>query len=196
MALKVINAAFTSKGYPADASSGILAGMVVAFQADGSGLAELVKADRATMILSSVAGLAYDDAYNVGNTIVMVDPVTLAYSAKPARKISDYKDETNTVVTNWTDTGIAKRNVTVMSVGGEFLSDKYSSTYTTASLTTDTATTPVLTQNVNLTFGVTALAGVIVSDGTLAGAYAATASVARVLDGVSGGLLSFRWVGN
>jgi len=193
MGLKVINAAFTSKGYPADASSTILAGMVVAFQDNGSGTAELVRANRdGTHAIGAIAGLAYDDAYNVGNTQVIVDPVTLRYSSVPARKISDYKDETITVRTNWTDPGTAHRGITVLSVGGEFVSDQYITASIATGATSDGAGTTSIVPNAAWTYGAgtTNYGKLIYENGQ-----SSTTIVARVLDGVSGSLLSFRWVG-
>ena len=192
MALKVINAAFTGKGWNAEASSTILQGMVVALEASSSGAAELARANRdGTHAAGAVAGLAYDNAYNVGNTIVLVDPVTLAYSAVASRKIQDFHDETITNRSNLTDPGTAKRGVTVLSVGGEYASDQYSSTQIYSSAAADAAGTPTYTVSSSWTYGAGATnKGLLVSDSAVA-----VTSLARVTDGVSGGLLFFRWVG-
>jgi hypothetical protein len=200
MALKVINAAFTGKGWMAEASSTILQGMVVALEAASAGTPELARANRdGTHTAGEIAGLAYDNAYNVGNTIVLVDPVSLSFSAVMSRKINDFKDETIINQTNFTDTGTAKRGVTVMSVGGEYASDQYSSTYITASATTDVAGTPTYTVGTGWTWGSGATnAGLLISNVTypVEGTTYAQLNMARVTDGVSGGLLFFRWVGN
>jgi hypothetical protein len=199
MALKVINAAFTGKGWKAEASSTILQGMVVALEAASAGTPELARANRdGTHAAEKVVGLAYDNAYNVGNTIVLVDPVTLAYSAVASRKIADFQNETIVNQTNLTDTGTAKRGITVLSVGGEYASDQYSSTYVVSAATTDTAGTPTYTVGTTWTYGAGATnCGLLVSNST--GYYTATSyvplNVATVTDGVSGGLLFFRWIG-
>ena len=199
MALKVINAAFTGKGWVAEASSTILQGMVVALEASPAGTAELARANRdGTHTRDMVAGLAYDNAYNVGNTIVLVDPVTLAYSAVASRKIADFQNEVIVNQSNLTDTGTAKRGVTVLSVGGEYASDQYSSTYITASVSTDTAGTPVTTVGTGWTYGSGSTnKGLLVSNVTypVETTTYAQYNVVRVTDGISGGLLFFRWVG-
>jgi hypothetical protein len=199
MALKVINAAFTGKGWDAEADSTILQGMVVAIEAAAAGTPELARANRdGTHAVGAVAGLAYDDAYNVGNTIVLTDPVTLAYSAVAARKIGDFKDETITVQTNLTDTGTAKRGVTVLSVGGEYASDQYSSTQILSNATTDTAGTPTTTPSTGWTYGAgTTNCGLLVSNSgdTTEGTTAYSLQIARITDGISGALLFFRYVG-
>ena len=199
MALKVINAAFTGKGWMAEASSTILQGMVVALEAAPAGTPELARANRdGTHSVGKVAGLAYDNAYNVGNTIVLVDPVTLQYSAVASRKIADFQIETITNQSNLTDTGTAKRGVTVLSVGGEYASDQYSSTYILTSATSDVVGTPTSTVGTGWTYGAGATnKGLLVSNSgeTLEGTTSYSLQVARVTDGISGGLLFFRWVG-
>jgi hypothetical protein len=165
-----------------------------------AGTPELARASRdGTHTAGMIAGLAYDNAYNVGNTIVLVDPVTLAYSAVASRKIADFQNETIVNQTNLTDTGTAKRGVTVLSVGGEYASDQYSSTYITSSATADTAGTPTYTVGTGWTWGSGATnKGLLVSNVTypVEGTTYAQLNMARITDGVSGGLLFFRWVGN
>jgi len=205
MALKVINAAFTGKGWMAEASSTILQGMVVALEASSAGTAQLARADRSTHKVHQVAGLAYDNAYNVGNTIALLDPVTLTYSAVASRKIADFQNEIIVNQTNLTDTGTAKRGVTVLSVGGEYASDQYSSTYILTSATADVLGTPTYTVGHQWTYGsatggatATADIGLLVADvaaGTPEATSSAQLGVASITDGVSGGLLYFRWIG-
>jgi hypothetical protein len=190
MALRVKHQLFFDSGWMADASSGILAGMVVALQNDGSGEAELVKANRASHTVADIIGLAGDDAYNVGNTIAQPDPVTLQYWARPARKLGDLLDETITNRTNWTDSGTAKRGVTVYSYGGQFATDQYSSTLAANAATTDAAATPAFAVNDGFTFGGTNAKGLLMDDG------AQTVPIlARVTGAQLNGLLPFRYVG-
>ncbi len=199
MALKVINAAFTGKGWAAEASSSIHGGSVVALEAAAAGTPELALANRdGTHAIGDVAGLAYEDAATTGNTKILVDPVTLAYSAVYARRIGDYQDETISNQQNFTDTGSMKRGVTVLSVGGEFASDQYSSTIIVSGATSDTTGTPVTTVGAVYTYGAgTTNNGLLIGDDAATGgtADAADIEVARVTSGVSGSLLFFRWVG-
>lgn len=193
MALRVKHQLFFDSGWMADASSGILAGMVVALQTDGSGEAELVRANRASHTVADVIGLAGDDAYNVGNTIAQPDPVTLQYWARPARKLGDLLDETITNRTNWTDSGTAKRGVTVYSYGGQFATDQYASAFAANAATTDAAATPAFAVNDGFTFGsatTNSLQGKLVDDGGQT-----VPVLARVTGAQLNGLLPFRYVG-
>jgi len=126
MALFVKQANQFNSGWLAESASGILAGMVVAIETNSStGEIQLARADRNTHTIDAIAGLAGDDATNSSNTMVVVDPVYQVVMSKPARRLGDYFDETNTTRANWTDGGTAKRGVTVFSIGGEFASDQY-----------------------------------------------------------------------
>lgn len=126
MGLFVKHAVNFNSGWFAEQNSGILEGMVVALGTNAStGEAELSRADRNTDTIDAIAGLAGDDASSTSNTQVLVDPVYQVVMSKPARRLGDYKDTTITNPTNWTDTGTAKRGVTVFSVGGEFATDQY-----------------------------------------------------------------------
>jgi hypothetical protein len=196
MALFVKNAVFFNSGYLATASSGILAGMVVALQTNSTtGEPELIKASRTTAgteFGAFIAGLAGDDATNSGNTIAPIDPVYQVPYMRPARRLGDYKDETITNVTNWTDSGTAKRGVTVFSVGGEFMSDQYVTTTSASGANADAGAAPAYAINDGWTFAVVANAGKLVDDG---GQALTTLTVmARLTGAVSNSLLPFRWV--
>jgi len=196
MALFVKNAVFFNSGYLASASSGILAGMVVALQTNSTtGEPELIKASRTvsgTEFGAFVAGIAGDDATNSGNTIAPIDPVYQIPYMRPARRLGDYLDETITNRTNWTDSGTSKRGVTVFSVGGEFMSDQYVTTTSASAANTDAGAAPAYAINDGWTFAVVANAGKFVDDGGVA--ITTLRNMARLTGSVSNSLLPFRWV--
>lgn len=192
MGLFVKHAVQFNSGWYAETSSGILAGMVVAIEANGTtGEIQLARADRSAAghAAAAIAGLAGDDATSTGNTQVIVDPVYQTVMSKPARRIGDYKDETITNTTNWTDTNSAKRGVTVFSVGGEFASDQFSATTVANGANTDAAGTPAFAINDGWSYAVTANAGKLVDDGAQA-----ITILARLTGSVADGLLPFRWI--
>ena len=196
MALFVKNAVFFNSGYLASASSGILAGMVVALQTNSTtGEPELIKASRTvsgTEFGAFVAGIAGDDATNSGNTIAPIDPVYQIPYMRPARRLGDYLDETITNRTNWTDSGTSKRGVTVFSVGGEFMTDQYVTTTSASGANADAGAAPAYAINDGWTFAVVANAGKFVDDGGVA--ITALRNMARLTGSVSNSLLPFRWV--
>ena len=166
MALRVKNHVFFNSGYTAAASSGILAGMVVALAANATtGDPEVTPAIRGTHGYELIAGLAGDDATNSSNTIAIVDPVGQEFIAHPARRIGDYLDETITNRTNWTDSGTAKRGVTVYSIGGEFATDQYVSTLSASGASTDAGAAPTYTVGNVWLYAVTANKGKLIDDG-------------------------------
>jgi hypothetical protein len=198
MGLFVKHAVHYNSGYMAKASSGILEGMVVAIETNSStGEIQLAKADRNGVHTSAaIAGLAGDDAYNSGNTMVVVDPVYQVVMAKPARRIGDYLDTTITNTTNWTDSGTSKRGVTVFSVAGEFASDQYVSTASASQATTaDAGAAPAYAINDGWTWGGSgtnaAFVGKLIDDGGQS-----VTILARLTGAVSNSLLPFRWVFN
>jgi len=196
MALFVKNAVFFNSGYLASASSGILAGMVVALQTNSTtGEPELIKASRTvsgTEFGAFVAGIAGDDATNSGNTIAPIDPVYQIPYMRPARRLGDYLDETITNRTNWTDSGTSKRGVTVFSVGGEFMTDQYVTTTSASGANADAGAAPAYAINDGWTFAVVANAGKFVDDGGQA--ITTLRNMARLTGSVSNSLLPFRWV--
>jgi len=196
MALFVKNAVFFNSGYLASASSGILAGMVVALQTNSTtGEPELIKASRTvsgTEFGAFVAGIAGDDATNSGNTIAPIDPVYQIPYMRPARRLGDYLDETITNRTNWTDSGTSKRGVTVFSVGGEFMTDQYVTTTSASGANADAGAAPAYAINDGWTFAVVANAGKFVDDGGIA--ITTLRNMARLTGSVSNSLLPFRWV--
>jgi hypothetical protein len=196
MALFVKNAVFFNSGYLASASSGILAGMVVALQTNPTtGEPELIKASRTvsgTEFGAFVAGIAGDDATNSGNTIAPIDPVYQIPYMRPARRLGDYLDETITNRTNWTDSGTSKRGVTVFSVGGEFMTDQYVTTTSASGANADAGAAPAYAINDGWTFAVVANAGKFVDDGVMA--ITTLRNMARLTGSVSNSLLPFRWV--
>jgi len=193
MALKIINAAFISKSYAPESSSGIRQGMVVAFEAATDGTAEVARANRdGSHSQYAIAGLAIDNTTTTGNTMPITSPVTLNIEARPARKIMDFQDDTISNSTNFTDPGTAKRGISVASVGGDYGSDQYSSTSIYSSGTADANGTPTYTVNATWTYGAGATnKGLLVSDS----ATAATV-MASITEGVKDGFLWFRWKGN
>jgi hypothetical protein len=196
MALFVKNAVFFNSGYLASASSGILAGMVVALQTNSTtGEPELIKASRTTAgteFGAFIAGIAGDDATNSGNTIAPIDPVYQIPYMRPARRLGDYLDETITNRTNWTDSGTSKRGVTVFSVGGEFMTDQYVTTTSASGANADAGAAPAYAINDGWTFAVVANAGKFVDDGGQA--ITTLRNMARLTGSVSNSLLPFRWV--
>jgi hypothetical protein len=196
MALFVKNAVFFNSGYLASASSGILAGMVVALQTNSTtGEPELIKASRTvsgTEFGAFVAGIAGDDATNSGNTIAPIDPVYQIPYMRPARRLGDYLDETITNRTNWTDSGTSKRGVTVFSVGGEFMTDQYVTTTSASGANADAGAAPAYAINDGWTFAVVANAGKFVDDGGIV--ITTLRNMARLTGSVSNSLLPFRWV--
>lgn len=168
MALQVKHAVFYNSGFNASASSGILQGMVVASAANATtGVIELARANRdGTHAAASIMGLAGDDATNSGNTIAQVDPVYQTYYMRPARRLGDFLDETITNRTNWTDSGTARRGITVYSVGGEFATDMYVSTASANGATTDAGAAPTLAINDGWTYASGSTnAGKLIDDG-------------------------------
>ena len=208
MGLFVKHAVQFNSGWLAEASSGILAGMVVAIETNAStGEIQLARADRVALNTAftgpqTIAGIAGDDATSTGNTMVVVDPVYQVVMSKPTRRLGDYKDETITNVSNWTDSGIAKRGVTVFSVGGEFATDQYNTAYScTAVATTDTAAAHTPAINDAYTVGGTtasaetpAVLGKLVYGAIGVLTLPSMWTLARCTGSVSNGLLPFRWV--
>lgn len=192
MGLFVKHAVQFNSGWLAEASSGILEGMVVAAETNATtGEVQLARASRTSGDHTSadIVGLAGDDATNSGNTMIVVDPVYQVVMSKPARRLGDYLDTTITNRTNWTDNGTAKRGVTVFSVGGEFASDQYSSTTAASGANADSAATPGYAINDGWSWAVTAQAGYLVDDGGQS-----ITILARLTGSVSNSLLPFRWV--
>lgn len=194
MGLFVKNQVHFNSGYMAEASSGIIAGMVVAAETNSStGEIELARASRTSGSHTggAIVGLAGDDATNSGNTQILVDPVYQVVMSKPARRLADYYDETITNRSNWTDNGTAKRGVTVFSVGGDFASDQYCATTVASGANADTAGTPNYAINDGWSYAVAANAGKLVDDGGQS-----ITILARLTGSVSQGLLPFRWIFN
>lgn len=200
MSLFVKHANQFNSGWLAETSSGILAGMVVAIETNSStGEVQLARADRNTHTIDAIAGLAGDDATNSGNTMVVVDPVYQTVMAKPARRLADYLDETITGVTNWTDSGTAKRGVTVFSVGGEFASDQYIITASASNATNadaGAAHTPAINDGYTVGSSGTAAAntGKLIYGAVGTITIASRFSLARCTGAISNSLLPFRWV--
>ncbi len=192
MALRVKHHVMMNEGTTAAASSGILQGMIVALRANGTtGNVELSRARRDTDGIGDVAGIAGDDATNSGNTIAIVDPVDQLWYMRPARRLGDYLDELITNRTNWTDSGTAKRGITVYSVGGEFATDQYTTAASADAATTDTgaASTPAI--GAAWSYGADATyQGQLIDDGDTA----AVEIVAFLTEGAAvNSLLAFRW---
>lgn len=191
MALRVKQHVLFNSGWTATASSGILAGMVVALR-NSSGSAVLAAAVRGTDGYGDVVGLAGDDATNSGNTIAIVDPVDQAFYMRPARRLGDYLDETITNRTNWTDSGTAKRGITVYSgPAGEFATDQYVTTLSASAASTDAGAAPSYAIGDGWTYAVTANAGHLIDDG-------GTASIVVLAylteqGGAVNSLLAIRW---
>lgn len=192
MGLRVINHSMIDNGRKPAANSGIHAGQVVALQANGStGVAELVRADRATMTQVQVVGIAGDDAAWTGNTQIIINPVSLQFESHYARRLGDFQGEAVDGQTNWTDTGTPKRGITVYSWAGEFATDRYETLFAANAATTDAAATPAFAVNDGLTFGsstTNGLQGQFVDDGGQS-----VLVVARVTDGALNSCLSIRW---
>jgi hypothetical protein len=197
MGLFVKHAVQFNSGFMATSGSGILAGMVVSLGTNAvDGTPVLSRADRNLGISgASIAGLAGDDATNIGNTQILVDPVAQVVMSKPARRISDYLDETIERYTNWTDPGTAKRGVTVFSVGGEFATDQYVTASSASSTTADAGAAPGFAINDGWTWGSSATVATNIGkivDMTASPSYGTV--VVRLLGSVVDGLLPFRWV--
>jgi len=200
MGLFVKHAVQFNSGWLAETSSGILAGMIVAIETNSStGEIQLARADRNTHTIDAIAGIAGDDATTTSNTQVLVDPVYQVVMSKPARRLGDYKDETISNVTNWTDSGTAKRGVTVFSVGGEFATDQYIITAQASNATNadaGAAHTPAI--NDGYTVGSSGTSATYTGKfiygavGTIT--IASCFNLARCTGSISNSLLPFRWV--
>ncbi len=200
MGLFVKHAVQFNSGWLAETDSGILAGMVVAIEANSStGEVSLVRADRNTHTIDAIAGLAGDDASSTSNTQITVDPVYQVVMSKPARRLGDYLDETITNTTNWTDSDTAKRGVTVFSVGGEFASDQYiidASASHATNADAAAAHTPVINDGYTVGSSGTAAAntGKLIYGAVATITIASRFSLARCTGAIANSLLPFRWV--
>lgn len=200
MGLFVKHANQFNSGWLAEASSGILSGMVVAIETNGTtGEIQLARADRNTHTIDAIAGLAGDDASSTSNTQILVDPVYQVVMSKPARRLGDYLDETVSNRSNWTDSGTAKRGVTVFSIGGEFASDQYiiaASASHATNADASAAHTPAI--NDGYTVGssgtVATYIGKLIYGAVGQISIASCFTLARCTGAISNSLLPFRWV--
>ena len=202
MGLFVKHAVQFNSGWLAEASSGILSGMIVAIETNSStGEVQLARADRNVHTIDAIAGIAGDDASATSNTMIVVDPVYQVVMSKPARRLGDYKDETITNVSNWTDGGTAKRGVTVFSVGGEFATDQYiiaASASHATNADASAAHTPVI--NDGFTCGSSGTVATYIGKfiygavGTITITIASCFNLARCTGVIFNSLLPFRWV--
>jgi hypothetical protein len=181
-----------NEGYTAVVSNGILAGMVLSLDANGTtGSPEVHRAIRGTDAAGSIVGISSDDATNVGNTIVYVDPVDQTYYVHPAQRIGDYMDETLGGRTeNWTATSSSRRGVTCFANGGWFATDQYvaAATASGAGPNADSGAAPGFALNDGYSFGSTAT-----NAGKLIGLGGQSIQIVAYQDDVVlNGLLSFR----